>query len=137
LRTITVHLAGRAYEVAEQPSRRNAAWRAQLREPFGALVARLEQAGETDITSLEQVATLVRETVGTLLAAPDTLAELLFAYSPALAADREQILEEAYDSELMAAFTAVLGLAYPFGAVLQKVKGLADLGQSGPTTGPS
>ena len=39
-----------------------------------------------------------------------------------LAADREAILDTAYDSELIAAFTAVLGMAYPFGSLASLVR---------------
>lgn len=34
MRTIKVSLAGREYEVQELPARRNAEWRARLRQPF-------------------------------------------------------------------------------------------------------
>lgn len=129
-RTVKVAIAGREYEVPELRSRANEAWRKRLQEPFGALVRRLEGAGETDITSPRQIAALVQETAGTLLESPDTLRELLFAYAPALEQDRERILEEAYDSELLGAFVEVLKLAFPFGGMIEKVAGLAHLGQT-------
>ncbi len=136
-RTVTVEIGGRSYEVVELRSRANEAWRARLREPFGALVKRLEGAGETDITRAADVAALVRETAGTLLQAPETLRELLFEYAPALAADRERIVEEEYDSEILAAFVEVLKLAFPFGGMVEKVAGLARLGETPKATLPS
>jgi hypothetical protein len=137
MRTITVHLAGGVYEITERRSRENAAWREKLRGPFGALVDRLENVGDTDVTSMRDVVALIRETAGTLLASPDILADLVFEYAPALAADKERLLEESYDSELMAAFLEVVQLAFPFGGILGRLKGLADLGRSKQTTTPS
>lgn len=134
-KTVRVTIAEREYEIEELRSRANAEWRQRLREPFGALTARLESAGQTDVTKLGDVAQLVKETAGTLMNAPDLLAELLFAYSPVLAADQERILAESYDSELMSAFIEVLKLAYPFGSVVTKLGGLKNLGsQPKPTT---
>lgn len=136
-RTVTVTLAGTDYQITELRSRANAAWREQLREPFGALVDRLEGAGETNVTSARDVVGLVRETAGTLLQAPDLLGGLLFAYSPELARDRERIIEEAYDSEILSAFVEVLKLAFPFGGIVQRLAGLAAIGQKPPMTMPS
>ena len=62
-------------------------------------------------------------TPGTLIGSMDLLLDLLFAYSPELAEDRERIEEEAYDEEALAAFTEVLKLAYPFGELLAMVNG--------------
>ena len=50
--------------------------------------------------------------------AVDLMREKLFEYSPELAADRERIETEGYDSEIMAAFIEVLKLAFPFGQVI-------------------
>jgi hypothetical protein len=136
-RTVTVTIAGRDYEVQELRSRANEAWRKRLQEPFGALVRRLEGAGETDITSPRELVGLVQDTAGVLLQSPETLRELLFAYAPALEQDRERILEEAYDSELLDALVQVLKLAFPFGGIVDKVSGLARLGQTPARTMPN
>ena len=61
-----------------------------------------------------------------LVTAPDLLIELFFAYAPDLAANQEAILDTAYDSELIAAFTAVLGMAYPFGSLAKLATSLAS-----------
>jgi hypothetical protein len=136
-RSVTVKIAERDYEVQELRSRANEAWRKRLQEPFGALVKRLEGAGDTDITSPRELAALVQDTAGALLESPDTLREMLFAYAPALEGDRERILEEAYDSELLDAFVQVLKLAFPFGGIVDKLAGLARLGERPAPTSPS
>lgn len=133
----TVMLGGRQYQVAELRSRPNAAWRARLQVPFESLVAKLQAAEATDLSDAQGLADLVRSVSGTLLGSVDILTGLLFCYSPELAADRERIEAEAYDSELLEAFVAVLGLAYPFGDVAAKIGGLAALGRKRPPTSPS
>lgn len=50
----------------------------------------------------------------------DILAGLVTDYVPAL----KPLLDEAYDSEVLEAFTAVLGLAYPSGQLLERIKAL-------------
>ena len=136
-RTVIVTIAEKKYTVEEMRSRANEAWRKRLQEPFGALVAQLEGAADTDVSSPRAIATLVQDTAGALLRSPDTLRELLLEYSPALAAERERILEEAYDSELLDAFVQVLKLAFPFGGMVDKLAGLARLGQTARQTMPS
>lgn len=136
-RSVTVKIAGRSYEVTELRSRANEAWRKQLQEPFAGLVAQLEGAADTDLSSPRAIAALVQDTAGALLRSPDTLRELLFAYSPALEADRERILAEAFDSELLDAFVQVLKIAFPFGGMVDKLAGLARLGQTARPTTPS
>ncbi len=133
-RSVKVTLGGRDYQVDELRSRENAAWRERLRVPFANLVQRLEEAGETEITNPGAMVALLRETAGTVIEAPDMLAGLLFAYSPALEADRERIVAEAYDSELMNAFIEVLKLAYPFGALAQQIGKLIQRGRATPPT---
>jgi hypothetical protein len=123
MRTATVMLAGRAYEVRALPIRQSKAWREKLAVPFGALTAILENAGTIELTSGGDIAALVRTLSGTLIGSIDLLLDLLFAYSPELKADRERIENEAFDDEALRAFTEVLKLAYPFGELLSLVRG--------------
>jgi hypothetical protein len=68
---------------------------------------------------MQSLANVVRSVSGLLLTSIDTVKDLLASYAPSLP------LEDAYDSEIMDAFTEVLGLAYPFGSLLKKVRGLS------------
>lgn len=120
---ITVTLGGQSYTVDALPIAKSKAWRAKLAGPFGELAATLEHAGEIDLTSGGDLSHLIQVISNTLLGSIDLLQDLLFAYSPALAADRERIEAESYDDEAMTAFTEVLKLAYPFGAVVNLVRG--------------
>ena len=71
-----------------------------------------------------------------LVTAPDLLIDLLFAYSTELAAEREDILDAAYDSELITAFTGVLSMAYPFGSLASLAR-LASGSMKPPSTATS
>lgn len=134
MRTVEVTLAGKTYTITELPSRKNAAWRKKLEKPFRELAKMLESAPETDISNLADIAGLVRSLSSMLVDSVDVIVELLFDYSPELRADRKRIEEEAYDSEILAAFTAVLSLAFPFGSLASKLQGLAMLGSASGAT---
>lgn len=120
---VIVRLGGQSYTVKALPIRQSKAWRKQLEGPFRELSTALESAGSVELTSGGDIARLVRSFSGTLIGSIDLLLDLLFAYSPALAADRERIEAEAFDEEALAAFAEVLKLAYPFGQLLALVNG--------------
>jgi len=124
-KTVMVELGGATYTLTQRPIKQAKAWRDALRKPFGQLAATLEGAGKLELTSGTDLAGLVQSLSGTLLGSVDILLDLLFAYSPELAADRERIEREAFDDEALTAFTEVLRLVYPFGQLLALVNGPA------------
>lgn len=121
MRTAIVTLGGVQYTLNELPSRRAAEWRKSVQEKLGDVSALIESAPGTDISSGAALASLVRSVGSTLIGSTDTVIELLFGYAPALAADRERIEAECYDSELLSAFIEVVKLAYPFGQLASLV----------------
>jgi len=123
MKSAMVVLGGQGYEVKALPMKQSRDWRKRLEVPFGTLAGALEGAGSIELTNGLDIGRLVRTLSGTLIGSIDLLMELLFAYSPELAADRERIEEEAYDEEALIALTEVLKLAYPFGVVLGMVNG--------------
>ena len=122
-KSVTVTLGGKAYTVAALPIRQSKVWRDKLAQPFTQITHALEGAGTVEINQFGDIAGLVRSLSGTLLGAIDTVLELMFDYSPELAADRDAIEENAYDEEALDAFAAILGLVYPFGRLLAVVSG--------------
>ena len=120
-KTVTVTLDGKPYTITEKRSRDNAAWRVKLEGPFQDLAGLLESAPGTDLTDGQSLAGLVRSVSGMLLGSIETVTGLLAEYDPALP------LEDAYDSEKLEAFSAVLGLAYPFGSLLPRLRALGSL----------
>lgn len=123
----TLNLGGQSYTIEELPARRNAAWRKQLEAKLAPLLGIIEQAGAgLELRTNEDLVKVVGQVSQLLVTAPDLVIELLFAYAPDLTANQEAILDTAYDSELIAAFTAVLGMAYPFGSLAKLATSLAS-----------
>jgi hypothetical protein len=109
-----ITLGDREYQLAELPLRKAKAYRERLREPFGNLVDLFERTPKTEIDNARQVSQLIRSLSDTLLNSVDMVAELLLEYSDTLATDRDYILDNAYGSQVVDAFIAVLGLVFPF-----------------------
>lgn len=118
MRTAKVTLNGKEFEIQELRSRANSAWRKSLQEPFDELAKTLEGATDVSLTDSTSIADLIQGAASLAVGSVDTIVKLLFAYAPEL----KDVAEEAYDSELMEAFGAVLSLAYPFGGVIAKIQ---------------
>jgi hypothetical protein len=118
-----VSLGGREYMVRPLPIRAASEWRAQFNARFSALTDLLANADRIELNSAEDIARVVAIARDVLLTAPDVLFDLLCAFAPEIAADRERIENEAYDDEVIAAFAEVLRLAFPFGALRQMMTG--------------
>ena len=116
-----VMLGGQAYQVLARPIGETAAWRKRLAEPFGALSEAL-LALQSDTAQIE-IGALIGTVEHTLIDSMDILLNLVCEFAPALAADRARIEAEAFDDEVVKAFTGVLSLVYPFGELLRSVSG--------------
>lgn len=114
MKTETIQLGDREYQLSELPLRKAKAYRERLREPFGNLVDLFERTPKTEIDNARQVSQLIRSMSDTLLNSVDTVADLLLEYSEVLGNDRDYILDNAYGSQVVDAFIAVLGLVFPF-----------------------
>lgn len=154
---ILVSLADRTYTVKKLPMKGNKRWRKKLEGPFADLAGILGNMDDLELMSdVTQVDAKTGEKVKTgttvnftsisgvvgsfsrvLLGSIDLLMDLLFEYSPELAADREYIEENAFDEEALAALVGVLKLAYPFGTVWEMVTGSRLEGQIQRSTGPN
>lgn len=137
MRTEIVEIGGKQYTIPEAKRKANAKWRQLFQAQFTEVADLIEGLPETSLSSATAVGDLIRQIVNKVGGSVDQMAELVFSYAPELAAEREQIEEEAYDSEIMAAFTAVLKLAYPFGSLIEMVSGLISLGQGTKGTLPN
>jgi hypothetical protein len=126
MKTSNVVLGGQSYTIKALPIRQSKAWRTKLEGPFAELSTALEGAGKIELSSGVDIGRLVRTLSGTLIGSIDLLMDLLFEYSPELAADRERIEEEAFDEEALEALAEVLRLAYPFGRALALVTGRTE-----------
>lgn len=137
MKSITINLGEQEYEVRQRPYKQSREWREKFAEPIEKIVGALEFTGDLVGGSIDQATDLgaVIRTVGsmllgsvssTLIGSVDLIAEMLFDYAPELAADRARIEECAYDDEIMRAFVGVLGLAYPFSEILNKIRGRSN-----------
>jgi hypothetical protein len=131
MKTVTITLGGKQYEISEAPLRKNAAWRSSFTRLLTDVGGLMESASNVELNNVGDLIGVVRQIQDVLLAAPDRLTAMLFDYSPVLAADRARIEAEVYESELIGAFMEVLKLAYPFGDLLVLATGLT------PKTGES
>jgi len=118
---ITITLDGQEYTITEKRSRENAEWRKELGGPFAQLVDLLEMGPDVELTDMQSLANVVRSVSGLLLNSIDTVKALLASYAPDLPEEAF-----AFDSEILAAFTEILGLAFPFGSVAKKIRGWKD-----------
>ena len=129
MRTAKVVLNGQTYTVEELRSRANQAWRARLQDVFNEVAGALQNAPALELSDGQAVGNLVLLLAQRVVGAVDLIRDLVEQYAPELP------LDEAYDSEIMAAFVAILGLAYPFGEAIQSVT--TRLGSLKPATGRS
>lgn len=138
MKTVTVQLGGKAYEIKAQPYGKSKEWRKAAARPLGAIATFLERApglqfSGKNLDDLKVVSNFLQAISHSVVQAPDMFAELMFQYSPELTEDRERIEAEAYDEEIASVIVEIVKFAYPFGSFRQIFSnGLS--GQSTPTT---
>ena len=136
---ITIHLGGKPYTISPPPYNMAKAWRASLGPVTDQIVGALRQAQQLPFAdwkaaNIQDVIGLVTQVVPTLVNAPDTIHDLLIAYSPELQQDQAFIDSTAHDPEIMAAFIQVVGQAYPFGQLMTYIgQGRATTSTNSPT----
>ena len=124
MNTPSITLGGREYTLLPPPIGRARRWREQLRETTTPMLRQIDQLkGLGALASLESIPIdgvigMITSMVPTLMGAFDEIAELVYAYSPLLAADREFIEETATDAEMLAAFGVILKQAFPLGELM-------------------
>lgn len=124
-RSKVVTLAGQDYEVAQLPMKPNKEWRETITEPVNKIIALVQNYQDIEINSAADIVSLIVVVKDVLFGSMDLLLDALFAYSPALAADRERIEAEAYDDEAITAISSIADLAFPFGQLVTAWGGLS------------
>jgi len=123
MRTVTVMLGRKSYEVQALSIRAAREWREQFQQPFQAMATALNGIENIALTNGRSISELLNVLQATLLRSPDTILSMLYAYSPVILADKERIESEAFDDEVITAMIEVLKLAYPFGSILKVIPG--------------
>lgn len=124
MRTVTITLGGVAYTINQLPMRAEAEWRKQLQARLEPLLPLMNGYQGLSFDGPADFAAFLRTLAPALLNAPDTMLEMLYAYAPELARQAETIETGSYSEEVMEAFFAVLPLAYPFGAALERLSAI-------------
>lgn len=112
-RSKTITMGGQDYLIEQMTMRANRDFRNTVSEPVRQVVTLLENNRSITLNTVGDLAQVVNVLNDVVLGSMDLLLDALFRYSPALAADRERIEQEAYDDEAIAALGVVASLAYP------------------------
>ncbi len=126
MKTAVVTLGGVNYELRPLPLRPARALREKISGEISGLGQALRALEGLEITRLDDLGGLIQQLGGTLAGSLDIIADWLFEFSPELQADRERILDEAFDEEILQAFGEALKMLYPFGETLNGLSGLLD-----------
>jgi hypothetical protein len=121
--SVTIQLGERAFTVREAPYARAVAWKAQLLVEARPLFAQVQSAQGLQFDSAADLGQLLPILETVLTGAMGTILELLLAYDPQLAAERDYIEEFATEHQILAGFNEVLRLADPFGLLPQIARG--------------
>lgn len=101
---IEVTLGSKLYPLKPLPILKAREWRTKLTETMKEVVG--------SMSSEESAKTIGPAMTAALVAFPDKVAELVFAWSPDL--PKEEIEAEATEEQLAVAYSAIMVLAYPF-----------------------
>jgi len=148
MKSIHVELAGKTYEIESLKFKAERAWRKKYDAPITDLINAISHVRSLSGQEFNKPADLFKEIgsvllthandlIKALLDSPDTLFEAICDYSPALAADRQFIEENAYQDDIAKAFVEVLKIAYPFGSLLGMVTSLGSLEKQTSPNSPS
>ncbi|MCB8942541.1 MAG: hypothetical protein H6658_02075 [Ardenticatenaceae bacterium] len=130
MKFIKLTIGEKTYTVNELPRKKNAAWREAFQNEFVEIASFIQGLAGIEVSSGEVIANIVEQVAVQVNGAIDRMADLLISYSPEMTADRSYIDENAYDSQILDGFTAVLGLAYPFGSLMKQLQTLVATGRS-------
>lgn len=108
---IEAQLGDKKYQIKPLSINKQRAWRSKLSEDLAGIVDNFGR--QADPNSMKTGLT------GALLDFPEKLADLVFAYAPDL--PKEEILENATEEQIAAAFSQIMAVAYPFLAQLGTV----------------
>jgi len=145
MKVVNVTIAGKDYVITPLPIRKNREWRKQFDAPIRDAASLLAEVGSYADKEYEDTGQMINAigkavsgklapVINHLLGSADLITEAVFEYSPELKKDRKRIENEGYDTEIVAAFMSLLGLAFPFG---QAIQGLMKLGQEEQPTAQS
>ncbi|MEI8166177.1 MAG: hypothetical protein WCG26_07355 [Chloroflexales bacterium] len=111
--TITMTLGATVYTIPTAPIKRTRAWRQQLKAPLDQVLDTVAAITTVQLNTAADLSALATQILPILFDTTDTLLDLIFAYAPALTAQRDVIEDTALDAEVVDAFMALLKAAFP------------------------
>lgn len=115
----TITFADKSYPIHALSMRQAKAWREKFAEPLIGIITQSTNLLSADLTT--DAANIIGTLGKALTGAVDRIADAIFAYDVAIAADREWILDNATDEEAISAIITILGVVYPFGSILARL----------------
>jgi hypothetical protein len=109
-----VVLGEREFVVKAKSIRKGQAWREKFKGQAELITSVISNVTGVRFDSPQDLARLIVPLKDLLIAAPDIICAMVFEYATELEPDREWILDNARDDEMMLAFAAVLTLVFPF-----------------------
>jgi len=122
----TVKLGGREYNLARLPLRQASAMRRKINEQLEPIAKLAESAPDIEIRDVKKVSELIDSLRVILVNSIDVLFELLCEYSEDIKKDKDLLLDNAYDDEVIQAAIVMIQQLFPFGNLLSKLSGLAE-----------
>lgn len=119
-----ITLGGRSYTLRPLPMRPASRIRKEIGSLLETVQSQATALSASEVTDAGALVNLVVSLSQMALGSIDTIAEWLFAYSPELAEDREWIVDNAYDDEIVSAFLEMVKQLFPFGSLTSSLTGL-------------
>lgn len=142
-KSATVKLGDRQYVIAEKYAGISEKWRAHIRESsvfktlqsldgITSIVFKAIEASKDgfEIGHVATIANFVPSLLMSLSTSMDDINDLIFDYVPEMAADREWIMDNVYDSDLVEVFLEILKINFPIMRAWEMVRGSLALGTS-------
>lgn len=123
----TITLGGRAYTVAVATMKRSREWREKFQHELLTIVGGAKAIGTVQLAADDGTVDFGRIVAAVQTLSPiafgmfDRAAEMVFAYDGQLDNDRDWIEENATDEEMLTALWQVVQLAFPFGAIIERL----------------
>jgi hypothetical protein len=117
----TVTLGGREYDIIALSPNKADIWREKVRLTLANFtgITEDEKNTESEKPDVTKAASKMFDDIFNMACkAPEIIRDLLFEYSPAVAADKARLMDESNDEELVEGFVVCARKAFPFGKLL-------------------
>ena len=125
-----VELGGREYWITPKSLRRSSQMRKMIGEKIQPLMNIARQSTGIEIKDIEAVSALLTELQTVIFTSLDVIFDVVCEYEPAIREDREYLLDNAYDEEIIEAAMVMMRQLFPFGGLVQSLETLSGLAES-------